>query len=120
MKTKADKWKLDRGVIGVRWHILGGKPFPIVPTLGGGITFGTPKVDLKNTANNTTVTESAKSSLGWFLEAGALLRPPGPLSVIANIQYHSFDSKFNVSNLGNFKIAFVTIQAGIRYSFSAF
>jgi hypothetical protein len=119
IREKADNWKLDRAVIGVRWHILGSKPLPIVPTLGGGLTFGTPKLSLENALTKASSTTSAKSSLGWFIEAGALLRPPGPLSVIANIQYHSYDSKFDSANMnGTFKIAYVTIQAGVRYAFT--
>jgi opacity protein-like surface antigen len=117
LAQKTEKWTLNRVVIGLRWHILGGKPIPVVPTLGGGLTIGGSKADIKTYATGTpaTVRETAKTSLGWFIEGGALVRLPWPISLIGDIQYHSFDSKFE--NLGTFKVAFVTIQAGIRYRF---
>jgi hypothetical protein len=34
------EWKVNRVVLGARWHLFGSLPSPVVPTLGGGITIG--------------------------------------------------------------------------------
>ena len=112
-------WNINRWVIGARWHILGSTPLPIVPTVGGGVTVGKTKVSAQAASGSQSIDESktSKSSIGWFLEAGGLLKPPGPLSVIADIQYHSFDAEYE-SQLydGKVKVAFFTFQLGARFT----
>ena len=112
-------WKINRWVLGGRWHILGSTPLPIVPTVGGGVTIGKTQASASGSAGSvsTSADEVSKSSIGWFLELGALLKPPGPLSVIGNIQYHSFDADYR-SQLydGKVNISFFTFQLGLRYS----
>lgn len=118
LKVSGD-WKINRWVIGARYHILGSTPLPIVPTLGGGVTIGKTKVSATASSPGQSVSEeeTSKNSVGWFLEVGGLFKPPGPLSVIADIQYHSFDADYQ-SQLynGKVKIAFFTFQVGARFS----
>ena len=60
---------------------------------------------------------TSKSSVGWVLEAGGLLKPPGPLSIIADIQYHSFDAEYDSQFYdGKVKVAFFTFQLGARFA----
>jgi hypothetical protein len=121
MHTRAEKWTVDRAVIGARWHVFGTRPYSITPTLGGGLTLGKPKLDMKDLSTGATSSKSAKTSLGYFLEAGALLHEPNSsLSVIANLQYHMYDADFGSGNHGKFNVSFLSIQAGIRYSFPVF
>ena len=112
-------WKINRWVIGGRWHILGSTPLPLVPTVGGGVTIGKTKTDVSGSSGSVTRSADAvsKSSLGWFLELGALLKPPGPLSVIGDIQYHSFDADYEsqIYN-GKVNVSFFTFQLGLRYA----
>lgn len=118
LKLSGD-WNINRWVIGARYHILGSTPLPIVPTLGGGVTIGKTKVSAKASSGSQSIDESetSKNSVGWFLEVGGLFKPPGPLSVIADVQYHSFDADYQ-SQLynGKVKIAFFTFQVGARFS----
>ena len=115
-------WSINRAVIGLRWHILGSTPLPLVPTVGGGVTIGKTKTSLSGTSGDQSYNtdESSKTSVGWFLELGGLLKPPGPLSIIGDIQYHSFDADYQ-SQLYNGKvnISFFTFQLGARFALSA-
>src|SRR3989339_235228 len=38
--SASGEWKVNRWVLGARWHLLGSLPTPVFPTLGGGITIG--------------------------------------------------------------------------------
>ena len=113
-------WNINRWVLGARWHILGSTPIPIVPTVGGGVTLGKTESTAKGSAGGQTydAAETSSNKMGWFLEAGALLKPPGPFSVIGDIQYHSFDAEFNSDVYdGTVKVSFFTFQLGLRYAF---
>jgi hypothetical protein len=114
-------WNINRAVIGLRWHIFGSTPLPVVPTVGGGITIGKTKAAVNGSIGGSdySTDESSQTSLGWFLELGGLLKPPGPFSIIGDVQYHSFDADFK-SQLydGKVNIAFFTFQLGARYALS--
>ena len=111
------EWSINRWVLGGRLHILGNTPLPVVPTVGGGVTMGKTDVSAKGSVGENSIdrTETSDNAFGWFLELGALLKPPGPLSLIGNVQYHSFDADYQ-SQLydGKVNVAFFTFQIGAR------
>lgn len=116
--VKADgDWKINRVVLGARWHLLGSLPTPVLPTLGGGVTIGKTTAAVGGEAGGTRVetAKDSKSSVGYFVEGGVIVRGPGNLSLIGGLQYHSFDADYS-SDLynGKVKIAFFTFQAGVR------
>jgi opacity protein-like surface antigen len=118
--TAEGDWKLNRFVIGARWHLFGS--LPITPTIGGGITLGKTELNIDAAAADTTVQNVAQTSsnkMGWFLEAGGLLHiPTVPVSVLGDIQYHRFNAKFDTPTFnGAYDISFFTFQLGLQYSF---
>jgi opacity protein-like surface antigen len=110
-------WNINRWVIGARYNLLGA--LPITPTIGAGLTFG--KTKLSGTSSAGVLSRSAdatsKTSTGWFLELGGILNPAGPLSILGDIQYHSFDANFG-SQLydGKINVAFFTFQVGATFA----
>lgn len=116
--VKADgDWKINRFVLGARWHLFGSLPTPVVPTLGGGVTIGktTAEVGGESGGVRYETAKDSKSSVGYFIEGGAIVRLPGNLSLLGGLQYHSFDADYS-SGLynGKVKISFFTFQAGVR------
>jgi opacity protein-like surface antigen len=116
--TAEGEWKVDRWVIGARWHVLGGLPTPIVPTLGGGVTIGKTNANASGSGfgQDESVDENSKSSMGWFLEGGVIVRAIGNLSLIGDVQYHRFESEFeNEFYDGPITVSFFTLQVGARF-----
>lgn len=116
--TYEGDWRLNRFVLGARWHLLGS--LPLSPTLGGGLTIGKTELDADAVIGGTprSVAQSSNKT-GWFAEVGAILRIPAlPLSAVADIQYHRFAAEFDTDAFnGTFDIAFFTFQAGLQYAF---
>jgi len=115
--TTSGEWEIQRAVIGGRLNLSGSLPTPVAPTLGAGITIGKTKATGSLTGSSAYLgaSESSKSSVGWFVEGGVLIRPPGNLSVIGDIQYHVFDAKFETgAGDATLKVSFVTVQVGVR------
>jgi hypothetical protein len=111
------EWEVNRWVIGARWHLLGSLPTPIFPTLGGGVTIGKTTAGVGGSTGGETLSikEDSKSSVGWFLEGGAVVRLIGNMSLIGDVQYHRFDADYS-SDLydGKIKVSFFTLQLGAR------
>jgi opacity protein-like surface antigen len=113
------EWKVNRWVLGARWHLFGALPSPINPTIGGGVTIGKTTASAGGSSGGISyeTDEDSKASVGWFLEGGAILKLVGNMSLIGDLQYHRFDAEYDTDIYdGTVQVSFFTLQLGARFA----
>ena len=117
------EWTTNRLVIGLRGHLFAEEGASVLPTIGGGITYGRTRLEQQSRVGDIVFISDDRSdpSIGWFLEGGLMAWLSNNAALLADLQYHSFAADFDFENNGNeerFDITFVTLQLGIAVMLS--